>query len=117
MDALAVVLAAPETLVLSRLPIQAPGEADITVAPLFAGTATTPRTSGLDAVARLDLVHLLTADGYVMARYVRVAALSACASSCASPPSTPTTSTTPWRRSAWASGCWTPTPSPRSWPW
>ncbi|KQS60487.1 hypothetical protein ASG36_06120 [Geodermatophilus sp. Leaf369] len=46
-------------------------EADITLAPVFAGTAQTPRTDGLAEIARFDLVHLLTAEGYVMARYVR----------------------------------------------
>lgn len=46
-------------------------EADITVSPSFAGTSRTPRTRGLDQVARFGLVHLLTADGFVMARYVR----------------------------------------------
>ncbi len=46
-------------------------EADITVSPVFAGTATTPRTAGLAAVARYDLVHLITAEGFLMARYVR----------------------------------------------
>ncbi|WP_242654093.1 dihydrofolate reductase family protein [Klenkia soli] len=46
-------------------------EADITLSPVFAGTSTTPRTGGPDEVARLDLVHLITAEGYVMARYVR----------------------------------------------
>ncbi|MCO7220858.1 dihydrofolate reductase family protein [Klenkia sp. PcliD-1-E] len=46
-------------------------EADITLSPVFAGTATTPRTDGPDEVARLDLVHLLTAEGFVMARYTR----------------------------------------------
>jgi riboflavin biosynthesis pyrimidine reductase len=48
-------------------------EADITVSPLFAGTATTPRTGGLDQVARFTLVHLLTAESFLMARYVRPA--------------------------------------------
>jgi riboflavin biosynthesis pyrimidine reductase len=48
-------------------------EADITVSPLFAGTATTPRTGGLDEVARFTLVHLLTAESFLMARYVRPA--------------------------------------------
>ncbi len=46
-------------------------EADITVSPVFAGTSTTPRTDGPDEVARFDLVHLLTAEGFVMARYTR----------------------------------------------
>lgn len=48
-------------------------EADITVSPLFAGTARTPRTSGLEAVARFELAHLLTAESFLMARYVRPA--------------------------------------------
>jgi riboflavin biosynthesis pyrimidine reductase len=46
-------------------------EADITLSPVFAGTSTTPRTDGPDEVARFDLVHLITAEGYVMARYTR----------------------------------------------
>jgi len=46
-------------------------EADITLSPVFAGTSTTPRTDGPDEVARFDLVHLITAEGFVMARYVR----------------------------------------------
>ncbi len=40
MDALAVVLAAPEALALSRLPISEPGEADITVAVEWSGIST-----------------------------------------------------------------------------
>ena len=46
-------------------------EADITVSPTFAGTAETPRTSGLDAVAGFDLAHVLHAESFLMCRYVR----------------------------------------------
>ncbi|WP_460867133.1 dihydrofolate reductase family protein [Rhodococcus aerolatus] len=48
-------------------------EADITVSPMFAGTAQTPRTHGLEAVARFELAHLLTAESFLMARYTRPA--------------------------------------------
>lgn len=48
-------------------------EADSTVSPTFAGTATTPRTSGLAEVSRLELRHVLTAEGFVMLRYTRPA--------------------------------------------
>lgn len=47
-------------------------EADITVSPLFAGTAHTPRTHGLTEVAPFTLTHLLTAESFLMARYLRV---------------------------------------------
>lgn len=46
-------------------------EADITISPVFAGTAQTPRTDGLAAVSAFHLAHLLTADSFLMARYVR----------------------------------------------
>lgn len=49
-------------------------EADITVSPLFAGTANTPRTSGLAEVARFEMAHLIATDSHLMARYVRPAA-------------------------------------------
>lgn len=49
-------------------------EADITLAPMFAGTAKTPRTSGLAGVARFEMAHLVAAESYLMARYVRPAA-------------------------------------------
>lgn len=49
-------------------------EADITLSPVFAGTAKTPRTSGLAEVARFELAHLIAAESYLMARYVRAAA-------------------------------------------
>ena len=45
-------------------------EADITVAPLFAGNATTPRTPALEAVTRMRLTQVLTGDGYLMNRYL-----------------------------------------------
>ena len=38
-------------------------EADITVAPLFAGNATTPRTPALEAVTQMRLTQVLTGDG------------------------------------------------------
>lgn len=46
-------------------------EACITVSPVFAGTANVPRTEGLTAVAGFTLVQLLTADSFLMGRYVR----------------------------------------------
>ena len=48
-------------------------EADITVSPVFAGTAKTPRTGGLAEVARFEMAHLIAAESYLMARYVRPA--------------------------------------------
>lgn len=45
-------------------------EADITVSPLFAGGGQSPTTAGLPDVARLELVHVITADDHLMARYV-----------------------------------------------
>ena len=49
-------------------------EADITVSPTFAGTGSTPRTSGLESVAGFELAHVLTADSFLMCRYVHAAA-------------------------------------------
>lgn len=46
-------------------------EADITVSPSFAGTAQTPRTSGLDSVVGFELQHVLQAESFLMARYTR----------------------------------------------
>ncbi|WP_323792506.1 dihydrofolate reductase family protein [Nocardioides sp.] len=46
-------------------------EADITVSPTFAGTAETPRTSGLESVASLELAHVLHAESFLMCRYLR----------------------------------------------
>jgi riboflavin biosynthesis pyrimidine reductase len=46
-------------------------EADITVSPVFAGTDRTPRTNGLETTARLRLAHVITADSFLMVRYVR----------------------------------------------
>ncbi len=46
-------------------------EADITLSPVFAGTARTPHTAGLDRVAQFELGHVLTAEGNVMNRYLR----------------------------------------------
>lgn len=46
-------------------------EADITVSPMFAGTAKTPRTAGLAEVARLELRHVITGDSFLMLRYAR----------------------------------------------
>ena len=48
-------------------------EADITLSPVFAGTSKTPRTSGLAEVARFEIAHLIAAESYLMARYVRAA--------------------------------------------
>lgn len=49
-------------------------EADITVSPTFAGHAHVHPTDGLDEVVTLELVHVLTQDGFLMNRYVRVGA-------------------------------------------
>lgn len=46
-------------------------EADITVSPVMAGTGTSPDTRRLPSVVGFDLVHVLTADGFLMGRYVR----------------------------------------------
>lgn len=46
-------------------------EADITVSPAFAGLAHVNATDGLEEIRTFDLVHVLTADGFLMGRYVR----------------------------------------------
>lgn len=46
-------------------------EADITVSPMFAGTAHSPRTPGLEHTAGFELKHVLLAESFLMARYVR----------------------------------------------
>jgi len=46
-------------------------EADITLSPVFAGTANTPRTPGLEQVAGFVLAHVLTGDDGLMNRYLR----------------------------------------------
>ena len=46
-------------------------EADITLSPVFAGTAQTPRTDALEEVSGFDLAHVLTAEGFLMNRYVK----------------------------------------------
>lgn len=46
-------------------------EADLTLAPLFAGTGETPHTPTLESVRRLEPVHALYQDDYLMLRYVR----------------------------------------------
>lgn len=46
-------------------------EADITLSPVLAGLGQANRTDGLDEVVGFDLVHVLTADGFLMCRYVR----------------------------------------------
>lgn len=46
-------------------------EADITVSPMFAGTSETPRTPGLPATVGFELAHVLSAESFLMARYVR----------------------------------------------
>ena len=48
-------------------------EADITISPTFAGTAHTPRTRGLGQVVGFELQHVLHAESFLMARYVRTA--------------------------------------------
>ena len=45
-------------------------EADITVAPVFTGTTPSPHTPGLREVATFELAQVLTADGFLMARYL-----------------------------------------------
>lgn len=49
-------------------------EADITISPMFAGTSETPRTPGLATTVGFELAHVLSADSFLMARYVRPAA-------------------------------------------
>lgn len=49
-------------------------EADVTLAPLFAGTGETPRTPVIAPPGRFELVHALHEDSYQMLRYVRAAA-------------------------------------------
>ena len=46
-------------------------EADITVSPTMTGTAHSPEVATLPAVVGFELVQLLTADGFLMGRYVR----------------------------------------------
>ena len=46
-------------------------EADITVSPVFTGTNMSPHTPGLREVAEFELAQVLTADGFLMARYLR----------------------------------------------
>ena len=46
-------------------------EADITVSPLFAGLGHVSATDGLEEVVGFALEHVLTADGFLMNRYVR----------------------------------------------
>ena len=45
-------------------------EADITVSPVFTGTNMSPHTPGLREVAEFELAQVLTADGFLMARYL-----------------------------------------------
>lgn len=45
-------------------------EADITLAPVFAGNQLSPRTGTIDPIARMRLVQVLTEDGYLMNRYL-----------------------------------------------
>jgi riboflavin biosynthesis pyrimidine reductase len=49
-------------------------EADITVSPVFAGTNPSPHTPGLPSVAQFELTQVLTADGFLMARYLQPSA-------------------------------------------
>jgi riboflavin biosynthesis pyrimidine reductase len=46
-------------------------EADITVSPVMTGTGTSPDTPRLPSVVGFYLVQVLTADGFLMGRYVR----------------------------------------------
>lgn len=45
-------------------------EADITVSPTFAGTELSPTTAGLE-LARFSLAHVLSAEDFLMLRYLR----------------------------------------------
>lgn len=45
-------------------------EADITISPTFAGTATSPPTPALPQVAQFRLAHVLQGEGALMARYL-----------------------------------------------
>ena len=49
-------------------------EADITISPTFAGTGRSPQTSVLGEVAGFELTQVLTADDFLMARYLRAGA-------------------------------------------
>lgn len=46
-------------------------EADLTFSPMFVGTEKTPPTDMLGDPASYELAHVLTADGFLMSRYVR----------------------------------------------
>ena len=46
-------------------------EADITVSPTMSGNEHSPDAPTLSDVAKFELVHLLTEDGFLMGRYVR----------------------------------------------
>jgi riboflavin biosynthesis pyrimidine reductase len=48
-------------------------EADITVAPLFAGRQHTPMTHGLAEVVPFELAHVIAGEGFLMNRYVKAA--------------------------------------------
>lgn len=48
-------------------------EADVTLAPLFAGTQESPRTPAIESLRRLRPVHALHQDDYLMLRYVGTA--------------------------------------------
>ena len=45
-------------------------EADITVSPMFTGTGHEPADPGAREVAEFELAQVLTADGFLMARYL-----------------------------------------------
>lgn len=45
-------------------------EADISISPRFAGTATSPTTPALDEIAEFRLVNVLAGDDFLMARYL-----------------------------------------------
>ena len=47
-------------------------EADLTFSPLLVGTSATPDTDVIDDPAEFELAHVLTADHFLMSRYVRV---------------------------------------------
>jgi riboflavin biosynthesis pyrimidine reductase len=62
------------TLLESLLAADLLDEADITIAPTFAGTATTPRTAGMQHVVGFELQHVLHAESFLMTRYTRARA-------------------------------------------
>ena len=46
-------------------------EADITISPVFTGTNLSPHTPGLQEIAAFELAQVITAEHFLMARYLR----------------------------------------------